>query len=87
METATAIENGRFQGDHCLATLPPENNTLIPAGHIEAYTGIKRQTHARWRHEGSGPKYVRLGGRVFYRSDDVRQWIRSQIRENTIGSK
>ena len=71
------------QPSHC-AELPGDPDTLIPARQLSQYTGMTRQTHARWRHEGFGPKYLRQGGRVFYRAGDVRAWIRSQIRENTI---
>ena len=67
--------------------LPADDDQVVPARHIPLYTGIQRQTHARWRHEGIGPKFVRLGGRVFYRAGDVRAWIRGQVRQNTIASK
>ena len=60
------------------ALLPlPTENVLIPACEISQYTGIARQTHNRYRHEGIGPQYVKLGHRVFYRSDDIRRWIDS----------
>jgi predicted DNA-binding transcriptional regulator AlpA len=84
METAISVGGGNSARLTCLETLPSANDTLIPTECIEAYTGITRQTHARWRHEGVGPKYTRLGGRVFYRSGDVRAWIRGQVRQNTI---
>jgi len=84
MATETLRENGEFQNFQALETLPGDDDHVIPAKQISRYTGIKPQTHARWRHEGIGPKYVRLGGRVFYRAGDVRAWIRGQVRQNTI---
>lgn len=67
-----------------LAPLPPDPTILIRASAVHRFTGIQTQTHARWRHEGVGPKFVRLGRRVFYRAGDLRDWINSQVRQNTI---
>jgi predicted DNA-binding transcriptional regulator AlpA len=67
-----------------LRPLPDEPDALIRAADVPSYVGIARQTMSRWRHEGNPPRYVRLGRRVFYRSGDLRDWIRSQVRENTI---
>ena len=78
----TALVNAR-QPTHCYE-LPRDPDTLIPARLLPQYTGMTRQTHARWRHEGFGPKHLRQGGRVFYRAGDVRAWIRGQVRQNTI---
>ena len=69
-----------------LLPLPTDDDALIRAQDVSRYTGIAQQTHARWRHEGIGPKYVRLGRRVFYRAGDLRAWIRSQVRQNTIAA-
>lgn len=67
-----------------LRPLPDDPDVLIRASDAPYYVGIARQTMSRWRHEGNPPRYVRLGRRVFYRSGDLRNWIRSQVRENTI---
>lgn len=67
-----------------LDPLPADPTVLIPANAIHRYTGIQPQTHARWRHEGRLPRWVRLGRRVFYRAGDVADWINSQVRQNTI---
>ena len=68
---------------HELTALPDNDETLIRASKISGYTGIARQTHARWRHEGAGPLFVRLGRRVFYKTGDVRAWINERVRQNT----
>lgn len=65
--------------------LPEEDDTLIPRSEVPRYIPIKAQTLARWATEGSGPSFVKLGKRlVAYRSGDLRQWVRSNIRTNTI---
>jgi len=47
------------------------------------------QTSARtledWRRKGTGPDYVRVGGRVRYRPSAVRQWL-AQGESRTAGS-
>ena len=43
---------------HELSALPENGETLIRASAINRYTGIARQTHTRWRHEGVGPMYL-----------------------------
>lgn len=30
---------------------------------------------ATWRAEGRGPRFVKLGGRVYYRASDVAAWL------------
>ena len=67
-----------------LLPLPSDGDVLIPASDVPRYLGIAQQTMNRWRCEGKPPRYVRLGRRVFYRSSDLSQWVRSQVRENTI---
>ena len=69
-----------------LLPLPDDGDTLIPASDAPKYLGIAQQTMSRWRCEGKPPRYVCLGRRVFYRSGDLREWVRSQVRENTISS-
>ena len=67
-----------------LKPLPPTTDALIPAGQTYAYLGVSTQTLARWRMEGFGPPFVKLGRGVFYRAGDLRAWIESCVRQNTI---
>jgi len=68
-----------------LRVLPKEDCALIAAAQVPEYIGVKRQTLARWRHEGFGPPFVKLGRRlVAYFSGDLRNWLRQNIRTNTI---
>jgi len=67
-----------------LLSLPTDPDVLIRAAEVPSYLGIAQQTLSRWRHEGNPPSFVRLGRRIFYRAGDLRDWIRSQVRKNTI---
>jgi len=44
--------------------------------------GLEPQTLARWRTQGRGPKFVKVGSAVRYLPDAVDQWIR----ENTFAN-
>ncbi len=37
---------------------------------------VSRRTLQRWRQEGKGPPYVKLGRRVAYRLADIEAWER-----------
>ena len=39
------------------------------------YLGHSPKTLAQWRSQGKGPRSLKRGGRVFYRLDDLRQWL------------
>lgn len=40
---------------------------------------VKPQTLASWRAEDRGPDYVKLGKSVFYRRQDVLDWINANV--------
>lgn len=44
---------------------------------------ISHRTLERWRFTGEGPRFVKLGGRVVYRLEDVQEYEREQICEST----
>ena len=65
--------------------LPEEGDTLIPRSEVPRYVPVQAQTLARWATTGEGQPFVKLGKRlVAYRSCDLRQWVRENIRTNTI---
>lgn len=56
---------------------------LTPADLAERL-GITERTLARWRETGSGPPFIRTGGRFpRYSPDDVDEWLLSQRRTST----
>lgn len=38
------------------------------------------RTIDRWRTEGRGPRYLKVGRRVYYRLRDVEAWLDAQVR-------
>jgi predicted site-specific integrase-resolvase len=46
---------------------------------------ISPRTLERWRWLGQGPVYLKLGGRVSYRLDDVEKYEARRLHANTTG--
>jgi predicted site-specific integrase-resolvase len=44
---------------------------------------ISHRTLERWRWVGEGPQFVKLGGRVVYRLEDVEAFEAEQLRDRT----
>jgi predicted site-specific integrase-resolvase len=44
---------------------------------------ISPRTLERWRWTGEGPRYLKIGGRVVYRLEDVEAFEQSQLRAST----
>ncbi len=66
-----------------LLPLPLNDDALIPSFLMQFYIGIAPQTLARWRHEGKGPKFVKVGRKVTYLVADIREWLGSQRKVST----
>ena len=46
---------------------------------------ISPRTLERWRFTGEGPKYIKIGGRVAYRLEDIEAYETEQSRQATPG--
>ena len=44
---------------------------------------ISQRTLERWRWVGDGPQFLKLGGRVVYRVEDVERYEAEQLRSHT----
>lgn len=44
---------------------------------------VSEATLERWRSEGIGPQYLKLGGRVMYREQDIEAYESSCLRQST----
>ncbi len=53
------------------------DNYYTPASHELRAIGAV-QTLARWRHEGVGPPYMKIGARVVYRGADILAWLEAK---------
>ncbi len=53
--------------------------------HLAERWNLSPRTLERWRWEKIGPRYLKLGGRVVYRLEDIEAYEAQQVR-NTEGS-
>ena len=52
----------------------PDATDLLTPAEAAMWLRLAKQTLARWRCEGRGPAFLRLGKRVLYRAPDVEAW-------------
>ncbi len=45
--------------------------------------GMSKRTLEKWRGEGTGPPFLKLGRRVLYSVADLEEWLRSRRRYST----
>ncbi len=58
-------------------------DTLIHERDFSRRIGKSTRTLARWRDEGSGPEYVRLGRTVYYPEAAAAKWIEARTYAST----
>ena len=59
------------------------NEKLLTPDQAGTLLQIKPATLARWRWEGCGPRYVKIGGRVRYAENDIAAFIEAGFRTST----
>lgn len=60
-----------------------DNAHLLRPTQLASYLGISLPTLARWRLEGAGPSFLKIGSRVAYRREAVDQWLAKRERSST----
>ena len=50
---------------------------------LAARWNISHRTLERWRWKGEGPQFLKMGGRVVYRLEDVEAFEAAQMRDST----
>ena len=58
---------------------PTERKPLLTAQEAAEYLGLEYSTLEKWRGQGRGPNYVKCGGSVRYRQNDLDTWIESRV--------
>jgi excisionase family DNA binding protein len=55
-------------------------DSLMTTEAAAAELAVKPSTLARWRRQGRGPRYVRIGSKVVrYRAADVNRWLEKHL--------
>ena len=71
-EVLMSLEHSAERG--ALPTASKERRLFDPE-EVSDYLRVARQTLARWRCYGLGPRFVRIGGRIFYDPADLDAFI------------
>ena len=53
--------------------------SLITEEMLALMVGVTLDTLQQWRANRLGPAYIKLGRTVFYRKDDIRDWIKESV--------
>jgi predicted DNA-binding transcriptional regulator AlpA len=59
------------------------NEKLFTQDELAARWSMASNTLRKWRWEGKGPKYVKLGSRVLYRESDILAYEEANIKSST----
>lgn len=58
-------------------------NQLYQPNIVSEMLCVSAATLRKWRWEGKGPKFVKIGRKVVYRQSDIDDYVQSQIRSST----
>ena len=50
---------------------------------LAARWNISHRTLERWRWSGEGPQFIKIGGRVVYRVEDLQTWVDRGAKSST----
>ena len=49
--------------------------------------GLSHRTLERWRHEGTGPAFMKIGSRIMYRLEDIQAFEKDRVRHPVPATK
>ena len=59
---------------------------FLTADEAAEYLRLKRHTLENMRWQGTGPKFRKHGGRIFYHRTELKQWSEQNRRQSSSGS-
>ena len=57
--------------------------SLLTAKEAAALLRVSTSTMAKWRLRGEGPSFIKLGAKIAYSDDVVKDWLASRVRQST----
>jgi hypothetical protein len=79
------------QASEARVIAPPENAAVLDGWltrpELAAEIRISEDTLARWETRRIGPPCVRIGRKVYYRKEAVREWLRDQEARKARGGR
>lgn len=65
-----------------MTAIQSTDEILTPA-QLEERRNVPKSTQAKWRHRGSGPRYFKVGSRVYISLREYDTWLARHIRRST----
>lgn len=56
---------------------------LLDTVRAAEFLGISKQTMANWRMRGNGPPFIKMGGAVRYKPEDLNSWLDARRERHT----
>lgn len=56
---------------------------LVSAAEVALFLGVSYCTLAKHRIYGTGPSYIKIGGKIAYRAEDVLTWLENGVKQKT----
>lgn len=53
----------------------------VPTSTVAEFLNVARSTIDRWRRQGKGPPYRRIGNRCMYLMSEVQEWLEAERRD------
>jgi predicted DNA-binding transcriptional regulator AlpA len=60
---------------------------LLSTGEVAEILGRPARTLRQWRYLGEGPRYLKVGATVRYRTRDVEAWLEAQEQEPAVRAR
>lgn len=62
-------------------SVPSQQSPLLTPREAATWLRSTERTLERWRRQGTGPAFVRVGRHVAYRLEDLEAWVGRQTRQ------
>lgn len=63
---------------------PVNDKRLLNEHEVAEILNVSAPTLRKWRWEGKGPQFVKIGHRVAYKSNEIDQYIENNVHRHTI---
>ncbi len=65
-----------------MSNLAKKIEILTPKA-VSERLGVSQSTLAKWRLDGSGPAFIKIGAHVAYDASMIEDWLASRVRRST----
>jgi hypothetical protein len=59
---------------------------IVSTNDLASYLKLKPNTLQKWRGNNQGPLFLKVGGKVLYRTSDIRKWLENSLRQNSFSN-